>query len=151
MAGINLQHVPYRGVSVSVPDIIGGRIPVAFLSMPTALPLVRDGKLRALAVGTPTRWPAAPEIPTMDEAGVPGFTSTVWHSFLAPAGTPPAILDRLHRETMKILALPDVRKIFDDNGLAVIGNTPAEFAAVIKDEGQQWAKVIKESGLKAGN
>jgi tripartite-type tricarboxylate transporter receptor subunit TctC len=151
MAGINLQHVPYRGVSVSVPDIIGGRIPVAFLSLPTALPLARDGKLRALAVGTPTRWPAAPEIPTMIEAGVPGFTSTVWHSFLAPAGTPPAILERLHSETMKILARPEVRKIFDDNGLAVIGNTPAEFAAVIKDEGQQWAKVIKESGLKAGN
>ena len=73
MAGINLQHVPYRGVSVSVPDIIGGRIPVAFLSMATALPLVRDGKLRALAVGTSTRWPAAPEIPTMEEAGVPAL------------------------------------------------------------------------------
>jgi tripartite-type tricarboxylate transporter receptor subunit TctC len=151
MAGINLQHVPYRGVSVSVPDIIGGRIPVAFLSMPTALPLTRDGKLRALAVGTATRWGAAPEIPTMEEEGVSGFRSTVWHSFLAPAGTPPAILERLHRETMRILALPDVRKIFDDQGLAVIGSTPAEFAAVIKDEGQQWAKVIKESGLKAGN
>ncbi|MBX9772963.1 MAG: tripartite tricarboxylate transporter substrate binding protein [Xanthobacteraceae bacterium] len=151
MAGVNLQHVPYRGVSVSVPDIIGGRIPVAFLSMATALPLVRDGKLRALAVGTPARWPAAPEIPTMDESGVPGFTSTVWHSFLAPAGTPPAIVERLHRETMRILALPDVRRIFDDNGLAVIGSTPAEFAAVIKAEGQQWAKVIKQSGLKAGN
>ena len=87
----------------------------------------------------------------MDEAGVPGFRSTVWHSFLAPAGTPPAIVERLHRETMRILALPDVRKIFDDQGLAVIGSTPAEFAVVIKDEGQQWAKVIKESGLKLGN
>ena len=151
MAGINLQHVPYRGVSVSVPDIIAGRIPVAFLSMPTALPLARDGKLRALAVGTSTRWAAAPEIPTMDEAGVRGFTSTVWHSFLAPAGTPPAIVERLHRETIRILALPDIRKIFDDQGLAVIGSTPAEFAAVIKDEGQQWAKVIKEAGLKAGD
>jgi tripartite-type tricarboxylate transporter receptor subunit TctC len=151
MAGINLQHVPYRGVSVSVPDIVAGRIPVAFLSMPTALPLAREGKLRALAVGTPTRWPAAPEIPTMDEQGVRGFSSTVWHSFLAPARTPPAIIERLHRETVRILALPDVRKIFDDQGLAVIGSTPAEFAAVIKAEGQQWAKVIKESGLKAGN
>lgn len=151
MAGINLQHVPYRGVSVSVPDIIGGRIPVAFLSLPTALPLARDGKLRALAVGTATRWGAAPEIPTMEEQGVKGFRSTVWHSFLAPAGTPPAIVERLHRETVRILALPEVRKIFDDQGLAVIGSTPAEFAAVIKDEGRQWAKVIKESGLKAGN
>lgn len=119
--------------------------------MPTALPLARDGKLRALAVGTKTRWAAAPEIPTMDEAGVRGFTSTVWHSFLAPAGTPPAIVERLHRETIRILALPDIRKIFDDQGLAVIGSTPAEFAAVIKDEGQQWAKVIKEAGLKAGD
>jgi tripartite-type tricarboxylate transporter receptor subunit TctC len=151
MAGINLQHVPYRGVSVSVPDIIAGRIPVAFLSMPTALPLAREGKLRALAVGTTTRWSAAPEIPTMDEEGIRGFSSTVWHSFLAPAGTPPAIIERLHRETMRILALPDVRRIFDDQGLAVIGSTPAEFAAVIKDEGQQWAKVIKDAGLKIGN
>ena len=151
MAGIDLQHVPYRGVSVSVPDILAGRIPVAFLSTPTALPLVRDGKLRALAVGTEKRWPAAPEIPTMDEAGIRGFNSTVWHSFLAPAGTPAAILDRLHRETVRILALPDIRKKFDDQGLAVIGNTPAEFAAVIKAEGQQWAKVIKDAGLKLGD
>ena len=151
MAGINLQHVPYRGVSVSVPDIVAGRIPVAFLSMPTALPLAREGKLRALAVGSTTRWSAAPEIPTMDEAGVRGFSSTVWHSFLAPAETPPAIIERLHRETIRILALPDVRRIFDDQGLAVIGSTPAEFAAVIKAEGQQWAKVIKDAGLKLGN
>jgi tripartite-type tricarboxylate transporter receptor subunit TctC len=151
MAGVNLQHVPYRGVSVSVPDILGGRIPVAFLSTPTALPLARDGKLRALAVGTDKRWAAAPEIPTMDEAGIRGFNSTVWHSFLAPAGTPPPIVERLHRETLRILALPDIRKKFEDQGLAVIGNTPAEFAAVIKAEGQQWAKVIKESGLKLGD
>jgi tripartite-type tricarboxylate transporter receptor subunit TctC len=151
MARIDLQHVPYRGVSVSVPDILGGRVPVAFLSTPTALPLVRDGQLRALAVGTEKRWPAAPEIPTMDEAGIRGFVSTVWHSFLAPAGTPPAIIERLHRETLRILALPDVRKTFDAQGLAVIGNTPAEFAAIIKAEGQQWAKVIKESGLKVSN
>jgi len=151
MAGINLQHVPYRGVSVSVPDILGGRIPVAFLSTPTALPLVRDGKLRALAVGSSKRWPAAPDIPTMDEAGIRGFSSIVWHSFLAPAATPPAIVERLHRETVKILALPDVRRKFDDQGLAVVGNSPADFAAIIKAEGQQWAKVIKEAGLKLGN
>jgi tripartite-type tricarboxylate transporter receptor subunit TctC len=148
--GINLQHVPYRGVSVSVPDIVGGRIPVAFLSTPTALPLARDGQLRALAVASATRWPAAPEIPTIDEAGVRGFSSAVWHSLLAPAGTPPAIIERLHRETIRILALPDVRKKFDDQGLAVIGSTPAEFAALIKDEGQLWAKVIKQAGLKLG-
>jgi tripartite-type tricarboxylate transporter receptor subunit TctC len=151
MAGIDLTHVPYRGVSVSVPDILAGRIPVAFLSTPTALPLVRDGKLRALAVGTTKRWPAAPDIPTMEEAGIRGFQSTVWHSFLAPAGTPAAIVQRLHRETLAILARPDVRKIFDAQGLAVIGNTPAEFAAIIKAERQQWTKVIAKAGLKAGN
>jgi tripartite-type tricarboxylate transporter receptor subunit TctC len=151
MAGINLQHVPYRGVSVSVPDILGGRIPVAFLSTPTALPLVRDGQLRALAVGSQQRWPAAPEIPTMQEAGIDGFTSTVWHSMLAPAGTPPAIIDRLHGELIKILALPDVRKKFDSQGLAVVGNTPAEFAAIIKAEGLTWARVIKQAGLKLGD
>ena len=151
MAGVDIQHVPYRGVSVSVPDILAGRIPMAFLSTPTALPLVREGKLRALAVGTEQRWPAAPEIPTMQEAGIPGFVSTVWHSFLAPGGTSPALVERLHRETLKILARPDVRKVFDTQGLAVVGSTPAEFAALIKAEGQQWAKVIKATGLKAGN
>lgn len=151
MTRIDIQHVPYRGVSVSVPDILAGRIPMAFLSTPTALPLARDGKLRALAVGTPERWPAAPEIPTMEEAGVHGFVSTVWHSFLAPAGTPPALIERLHREAVKVLALPDVRRIFDAQGLAVIGSTPAEFAAVIKAETAQWAKVIRQAGLKAGN
>jgi tripartite-type tricarboxylate transporter receptor subunit TctC len=150
MAGIDLQHVPYRGVSVSVPDILGGRIPVAFLSTPTALPLVRDGQLRALAVGSDKRWPAAPDIPTMQEPGIDGFTSTVWHSFLAPAGTPPAILERLHRETLKILSQPEIRKKFEDQGLSVVGNTPAEFAAIIKAEIVQWAKVIKQAGLKAG-
>jgi tripartite-type tricarboxylate transporter receptor subunit TctC len=151
MAKIDIQHVPYRGVSVSVPDILAGRIPMAFLSTPTALPLVRAGKLRALAVGSAKRWPAAPEIPTMEEAGIHGFNSIVWHSFLAPAGTPAAIVERLHREALRILALPDVRKKFEDQGLVVVGNTPAEFAALIKAEGAQWAKVIKEAGLKLGN
>jgi tripartite-type tricarboxylate transporter receptor subunit TctC len=150
MAKVDIQHVPYRGVSVSVPDILGGRIPMAFLSTPTALPLVRDGKLRALAVGSAKRWPAAPQIPTMEEAGIRGFNSIVWHSFLAPGGTPPAIVERLHREAVRILALPDIRRKFEDQGLAVVGNTPAEFAALIKAEGQQWAKVIKEAGLKLG-
>jgi tripartite-type tricarboxylate transporter receptor subunit TctC len=151
MAKIDIQHVPYRGVSVSVPDILGGRIPMAFLSTPTALPLVRDGKLRALAVGSAQRWPAASQIPTMDEAGIRGFNSIVWHSFLAPAGTPAAIVERLHREALRILALPEIRKKFEDQGLAVVGNTPAEFAALIKAEGEQWAKVIKQAGLKLGN
>jgi len=151
MAKVDIQHVPYRGVSVSVPDILTGRIPMAFLSTPTALPLVRAGQLRALGIGTETRWPAAPEIPTMEESGIHGFRSTVWHSFLAPAGTPDAIVQRLYGETRKILARPDVRKIFDEQGLAVIGNAPAEFAEVIKVEGRQWAQVIKQAGLKLGN
>src|SRR5262249_11781699 len=125
--------------------------PMAFLSTPTALPLVRDGQLRALAVGTEKRWPAAPEIPTMQEEGIPGFVSTVWHSFLAPAGTPPALIERLHRETIRIPAWPDVRSTFEAQGRAVIANTPAEFAAVIKAEGQQWARVIKQAGLKLGD
>ena len=86
----------------------------------------------------------------MEEAGIRSFASTVWHSFLAPAGTPPAILDRLHRETVEFLAQPEIRRKFEDQGLAVVGNTPAEFAAIIKGEIMQWAKVIKEAGTKGG-
>ena len=149
MARIDVRHVPYRGVSVSVPDLLAGRIPMAFLSTPVALPLVREGKLRALAVGSLERWPAAPDLATMAESGFPGFNATVWYGLLAPAGTPPAIAERLQREILGILALPDLRKKFDDQGMAVIGNTSAEFAAVIKAETLQWAKVIKDAGIKA--
>jgi tripartite-type tricarboxylate transporter receptor subunit TctC len=114
------------------------------------LPLVREGRLRALAVTSARRSASVPDLPTMIEQGFAGFDSTAWFALMAPAGTPAPVIAKLHQEAARILALPDVRKRFDELGMEVIGNTPAEFAAVIKAETPQWAKVIKEAGIKAG-
>jgi tripartite-type tricarboxylate transporter receptor subunit TctC len=121
---------------------------MAFGNISAVLPLVREGKLRALAVTSPRRSAAVPELPTMIEAGFAGFDSTAWFAVMAPAGTPQPVIEKLHKETVRILALPEVRKRFDDLGMEVIGNTPAEFAAVIAAETPQWAKVIEAAGIK---
>jgi tripartite-type tricarboxylate transporter receptor subunit TctC len=150
MAKIDIQHVPYRGVSVAVPDLLAGRIDLAFLVAPAALPQVREGRLRALAVSALHRSPAAPELPTMAESGFPGFDATTWYALMAPAGTPPAITERLQRELARSLAQPEFRKKFDDVGMEPIARTFAEFVASLPGETQQWAKVIKEAGIKPG-
>ena len=148
MAKIDIQHVPYRGVSVAVPDLLAGRIDLAFLVAPAALPQVREGRVRALAVSALHRSPAAPELPTMAESGFPGFDATTWYALMAPAGTPPAIVERLQRELARSLAQPEFRKKFDDVGMEPITRTFAEFVAALPGETRQWAKVIKESGIK---
>jgi tripartite-type tricarboxylate transporter receptor subunit TctC len=148
MAGINLQHVPYRGIAQVLPDLLGGRLTMVLGNISAVLPLAREGKVRAFAVTSLKRSPAAPELPTMAEQGFAGFDATAWFGLMAPAGTPEPILKKLHAETIRILALPDVRKKFDDLGMETIGNTPTEFAAVIKAEIPHWAKVIKDSGTK---
>ena len=149
MAGIDIQHVPYRGIAAVMPDVLAGRLTMVFGNISAVLPLVREGKLRALAVTSPRRSAAVPDLPTMIEQGFAGFDSTAWFALMAPAGTPQPIIELLHRETVRALALPEVRKRFADLGMEVIGNTPAEFAAVIAAETPQWAKVIKDAGVKA--
>jgi tripartite-type tricarboxylate transporter receptor subunit TctC len=149
MAGIDIQHVPYRGIAAVMPDLLGGRLTMAFGNISAVLPMVRAGKLRALAVTSPGRSASVPNLPTMIEEGFAGFDSTAWFALMAPAGTPEPVIAKLHREAARILALPEVRKRFDELGMEVIGNTPAEFAAVIKAETPQWAKVIREAGIKA--
>jgi tripartite-type tricarboxylate transporter receptor subunit TctC len=149
MAGLDIQHVPYRGIAAVMPDLLGGRVTMVFSSPTTALPLVREGRIRALAVTSLKRAAAAPELPTMDEAGFPGFDATAWFALVAPAGTPSPIIDKLQREAARILALPDVRKKLDELGMVPIGNTPAEFAAAMKAEIPQWEKLIKAAGIKA--
>jgi tripartite-type tricarboxylate transporter receptor subunit TctC len=115
------------------------------------VPLAREGKLRALAITSIKRSALAPDLPTMAESGFPGFEAVPWFGLLAPSGTPGDVLDKLHDETVKTLAMPGVRKKFDELGLEPIGNTPAEFAAVIKKETPEWAKLIKDAGIKLGN
>jgi tripartite-type tricarboxylate transporter receptor subunit TctC len=148
VAGLDIRHIPYKGGVAAIPDLLGGRVTMMFSPIPIVLPMVREGKLRALAVTSLRRAPAFPELPTIAESGYPGFDVTGWNGLLAPARTPATIVRKLHLETVKALALPDLRAKFADLGLETIGNSPDEFAAAIKSEIPKWAKVIKESGIK---
>ena len=151
MAHIDIQHVPYRGAGPMITDLLGGRITMAFIAIAPTIPLVREGKLRALAVTSAKRFGAAPELPTMIEAGYPGFESILSVGLMAPAGTPPAIIEKIHQASVKALSTPEVRKRLSDIGMEVIGNSPAEFAAALKAEAPQWAKVIKDAGIAPSN
>ncbi len=151
MAHIDIQHVPYRGAAPVITDLLGGRLTMFFGAISPLIPLVREGKVRALAVTSPKRFATAPELPTMIEAGYPAFVSILSIGLMAPTGTPPAIVEKIHQDTVKVLAMPDVRKKLNDIGMEVIGNSPKEFAAAITAETPQWAKVIKDAGIAAGN
>jgi len=151
MANIDIQHVPYRGAAPVITDLLGGRLTVYFGAISPLIPLVREGKVRALAVTSAERFRASPDLPTMIEAGFPGFVSILSIGLMAPAGTSPAIIDKIHQDTLKVLALADVRAKLSDIGMEVIGNSPAEFAAAIKTETPQWAKVIKDAAIKPSN
>jgi tripartite-type tricarboxylate transporter receptor subunit TctC len=150
-AQIDIAAVPYRGTTALMPDLLAHRVTMSFANIVNVVPLAREGKLRALAITSLKRSPLAPDLPTMDESGYPGFDAVPWFGLLAPAGTPQDIIDKLHDETIKALATPEVRKRFDELGLDPVGNTPAEFAAVIKKEIPEWAKVIKDAGIKLSN
>ncbi len=149
MAGVKLVHIPYKGAAPALADLLGGQVQIMFSTMPPALPHVKDGKLRALAVTSRKRSPATPELPTMDEAALPGFEAITWHGVVAPAGTPAAIIARLNREIVAILHLPEVVERLSGQGAEALGSTPEEFAAYIKSESAKWAKVVRESGAKA--
>jgi tripartite-type tricarboxylate transporter receptor subunit TctC len=149
MTKTNIQAVAYRGSTAVLPDLLAGRITMGFTNVVNAAPLVREGKLRAFAVSSRKRSIAAPDLPTMIEMGYPDFEAVPWFGFLAPAGTPSAIVEKIYRDTVAVLAMADVRKRFEDNGLDVIGGTPAEFARVINTEIPYWAKIIKEAGIKS--
>jgi tripartite-type tricarboxylate transporter receptor subunit TctC len=146
MSQVDMQQVMFR-TSV-YPDLIAGRVTMCFCNISQALPLSRENKLRALAVSSPQRSPAAPDLPTMAESGFPGFDVTSWFALMAPAGTPQPIVDKLHAEVVRILALPDIRQKLADLGMDVVGNSPAELAAVIKAQMPQRAKLIKDAGVK---
>jgi tripartite-type tricarboxylate transporter receptor subunit TctC len=151
MAHVDIQHVPYRGAGPVITDLLGGRITMFFGAISPLIPLVREGKLRALAVTSSKRFGEAPDLPTMIETGYPGFVSILSIGLMVPAGTPPAIIEKIHQDSVKVLSTPEVRKRLSDIGMEVIGNSPAEFAAAIKAETPQWAKVIKDAGIKASN
>jgi len=148
---LDIRPIAYRGTTALLPDLLAGRVSLSFANVVNVAPLLREGKLRAFAVTSIKRSMSAPELPTMAESGYPGFEAVPWFGLMGPAGTPSPIVERLHRDTVRILALPDVRKKLNDLGLDVIGGTPAELAAVIEREIPQWAKVIRGAGIKAGD
>jgi tripartite-type tricarboxylate transporter receptor subunit TctC len=149
LTGVQMQHVPYKGSAPAVADLIGGQVQLMFDNLPSALPQIKGGKLKALAVTSATRAPALPDVPTVAEAGVPGFEASSWFGLLAPAGTPPDIVAKINGEVAKWLATPEAREKLAAQGANAAGGTPADFAKHIATETTKWAKVVKESGAKA--
>jgi tripartite-type tricarboxylate transporter receptor subunit TctC len=147
IAKIDIQHVPYRGAAPAVTDLLGGRVSMFFGPPSSLLALVKEGKLRGLAVTSAQRFPGAPDLPTMIEAGYPGFVSVLSQGWLAPAGTPKEIIDKVYRDTAKVLAEPEVRERLQKIGNEPMGTSPEEFAADIAREVPQWGKVIEAAGL----
>jgi len=146
--GTDIQHVPYKGGSLAVADVAAGHVPFYFGNMSSALPQARAGKVRALAVTSPQRSPAAPEVPTMAEAGVAGCEISEWNALLAPAATPPAVIERLHVEVAKVMAAADMKAKFADLGAQPVGSTPAELAAFLRSEMTKWAEVVKVGNIR---
>ncbi len=148
LAGVKMQHIPYKGRAQAIPDLLGGRISMIFDNMPSALPLVKSGDIRAIAVTSATRSPAAPNIPTIAEAGLPGFEATSWFALMAPAGMPKDVLARINAETIRVMTLPDVKEKLSTLGLDAAPASPESLASLIQVETVKWAKVVKESGAK---
>lgn len=148
MVGVKLIHVPYKGGGPSVIALVGGEVSVGFATMPSVISHVKAGKLRGLAVTTAQRSPTTPDLPTVSEAGVPGYEMGSWYGLLAPAGTPREVVMRLNVEMAKILKLPDVKQRLDALGFEVLVSTPEEYGAFTKNEIEKWAKVVKASGAR---
>ena len=149
MTGVRLVHVPYKGGGPSVIALLSGEVSVGFATMPSVIPHVKAGKLRALAVTTAQRSPSFPQLPTISEAGVPGYDAGSWYGLLVPAGTPKEVVARLNAETVKLLKLPEVKERLDSAGFEVLVSTPEEYAAFTRNEIEKWAKVVKASGARA--
>lgn len=148
LAGADITHVPYKGSAPAVQDLIAGQIPMSFETATVALPHVKSGKARALAVTSATRSAVLPDTPTMQEAGVPGFDVASWQAFYAPAGTPAAIVARMNAEIQKIIATPEMKARMEGLGLSYAPNSPAEFAAFNRGELSKWSKIVKDGNVR---
>jgi len=148
-AGIKMVHVPYKGSAPAVADLLAGQVMLMFDSMQSQMPQVRAKRLRALGIAAERRSPAAPDVPTIAEAGLPGVLGGSWYGLLAPAGTPREVIARLHAELMRALADPEVRERFTSVGTQVVGSTPDEFAAQIRADIEKWGQVVRTAGIRA--
>ena len=146
MTGITMQHIPYKGSSPALTDLMAGQTNIMFDNLPSAIQFIKAGKLRPIAVTTIKRAPQFPDLPTIDEAGVPGFDASSWFGLLAPANTPPAVIKRIDDALIKAMATTDLKKKIIEQGGEPIAETPDKFAAFIQTETVKWAKVVKESG-----
>jgi tripartite-type tricarboxylate transporter receptor subunit TctC len=144
-----MTHIPYKGSAAAVTDMIAGQVDTMFDNTPNVLPHVRSGRLKALAISSKTRAPSAPEVPTVEEAGVPGYEVNVWFGVLTVAGTPAEVVQRLNTEMVKILNSAEIKERFGNVGVDVVASTPEYFAKYLKAEVERWAKVVKDAGIKA--
>ena len=149
LAGVRMQHIPYRGSGQMLPELLGGTLPVAFDNIASAIPHIKAGKLRALAVTTAQRSSVAPDVPTLAESGLAGYEISSWQAVFAPAGTPGPIVERLYSEIARILKTPEISKRLGELGLDLSGMPPAELAALVKADVPRLGKVVRESGAKA--
>jgi tripartite-type tricarboxylate transporter receptor subunit TctC len=147
MAGIKLTHVSYKGTSVAFNDVLGGYVEVMFSSPPFTLPFAKAGRVRVLGIGGPRRSPQFPDAPTFDEAGVTGYSYTCYHGMWLPAGTPADITRRLHTEVGKILAQPEVRQLYEDNGIIPVGSTPEVFRQFLEKDIPRMAEIARRVGI----
>jgi tripartite-type tricarboxylate transporter receptor subunit TctC len=147
MSGISITHIPYKGIPQALTELLGGQIQAMFSTMAPAVPHVKAGRLRAIAVSGPKRAPATPEVPTVSES-IPGFESLSWQGVLAPAGTPSSIISDLNAKILKVIHMPEVTRRLVASGFDPVGSTPDEFGAFIKTESVKWSKVVKAAGAK---
>jgi tripartite-type tricarboxylate transporter receptor subunit TctC len=148
-AGVNLQHVPYKGGGPAMADVIAGHVKIMFSSLVQTTPFIQSGQLRALGTGGSKRNPVLPDVPTIAEAGVPGYEANNWWGIMAPAGTPKEIVDRLYRDIQATLKSPELTAAFDREGAAVVTMSSEEFSKYIENEIVKWGRVVKEGNIKA--
>lgn len=148
-AGVDMPHIPYKGSAPALTDLMGGQVDLMFDSMITALPHVKSGRLRALGVTGTKRSPALPDVPTIAEAALPGYSAVGWTGLVVPAGTPPAVIAKLHDAAVKALATPEIRDTFIAQAAEPVGSSPQQFAAFMRDETKKWAQAVKDSGAVA--
>ena len=148
LAGLDMTHIPYKGSTLAHPDLISGRVSLMFDTVAATNVQIKAGRLKAYAVTTDKRSSTLPDVPTMQEAGIAGYDTSTWGGLLAPAGTPKAVVDRINAEVVRILAMPDVRKTLQDNGIEPGGGSPAQFGSFIQAEMLKWGKVAKDAGIQ---
>ena len=147
-AGIQMQHIPYKGSAPALTDLAGGQLQLMFDSMPSATPMINSGKLRAIAVTTTTRAKARPDLPTIAESGFPGFDISTWYAYWAPKGTPADVVEKLAASAAQALKNPEVIAKYEAMGAEPVGSTPAQFAAYVESEAKKWSEIVKKSGAK---